>query len=73
MSLTCKLVRTHNFLHGVVMEWFRESQIDSKAIEKAQLEFTKARSEVRLRDAKKLTKSKRFNVDIVSLPQSKDD
>ena len=62
-----------DFLHGVVMEWFRESQIDSKAIEKAQLQFTKGRSEVRLREAKKSTKSKRFIVDVASLPQSKDD
>ena len=61
-----------DFLHGVVMEWFHESQIDSKAIEKAQLKFTKVQSEVRLREAKKSTKSKRFIVDVASLPQSKD-
>lgn len=68
-SLSKKL----DFLHRVVMDWFCESWIDSKAIEKAQVRFTKARSEIKLREAKKLTKSKIVNVDIVSLPQSKDD
>ncbi|KIJ90881.1 hypothetical protein K443DRAFT_14871 [Laccaria amethystina LaAM-08-1] len=70
-SLDSWLTGKLEFLHDVVMEWFCESQIDSKAIEKAQLAFTKARFE--LREAEKLTKSKRFNVDLTSLPQSKDD
>jgi hypothetical protein len=58
-------------LQVVVMEWFQESQVDTKAIEKAQLVFTNARSEIR--EAKKQTKSKKINVDLTSLPQSKDD
>jgi hypothetical protein len=62
-----------DFLHRVVMDWFSESQIDTKAIEKAQLKFTQARSEIKLIEAKKSTKSKTSNVDIASLPQSKDD
>ena len=57
-----------NFLHRVVMDWLCESQIDSKAIEKAQLKFIKAWSEIKPREAKKLTKSKMSNLDITSLP-----
>jgi hypothetical protein len=59
------------------MMWIKESQIDRKAIEKAQLVFTNARSEFRAGNtssrAKKPSKTKGFNSDTSSLPQSKDD
>jgi hypothetical protein len=64
-------------LHETVMTWIKESQIDRKAIEKAQLVFTNARSEFRAGNtssrAKKLSKTKGFNSDTSSLPQSKED
>jgi hypothetical protein len=64
------------YLHGIVMMWIQESQIDRKTIEKAQLVFTEARSELRAAyssGAKKLSKTKGVIVDLSSLPPSKDD
>ena len=62
-------------LHGIVMTWIQESQVDPKAIEKAQLVFTEARSEFRAAHsgAKQLSKRKGVQLDLSSLPQSKDD
>ena len=62
-------------LHGIVMTWIQESQVDPKAIEKAQLVFTEAHSEFRAvhSGAKQLSKRKGVPLDLSSLPQSKDD
>lgn len=71
------LTEKFEVLHETVMTWIKESQIDRKAIEKAQLVFTNARSEFRAGNtssrAKKLSKTKGFNSDTSSLPQSKED
>ena len=71
------LTEKFEFLHETVMTWIQESQIDRKAIERAQLVFTEARSEFRAGNsksgAKQLSKTKGSHMDPSSLPQSKDD